>query len=1037
MDSHIPLTIDTHSSQRHKTHDISYHYHQQSLPHKDPPIQDMTTTTSTTTDGTNNMSKTKIEATKENSTTNCLADHVQCPTNVGSVPFDNQRRGSIQFYKISPSSPSSVGSTPPSAASSGSNTGRHYTDHDDIVEDSQLEEHYNKSVSGDQPHQEKPKLKLIHFKHTEASEMYDSARLLRAIAKAQLRAISNVADTTNLFDYLLKQALKLMNCSYGFLGELRVDVQSGSFHKSSPTTVSRCNCKYEDGQTHDEDCPLHRNNSYRPHHYPHRVDLTEPDIVDFSGRNDIIGPGAITQNLGAQSIGSSENDDHRPYLHMRVVANVPLSTEQEELFDEWKFMSFQHRAMGGIFQEVMEGYQVVIINDCAKHSEIFPKKHPHIINFIGLPLISEEGVIGMVGIANRKSEGGFKQCRDFEFLRPFITTCTTLLISHQNYLKRKETEFELQESYRTLERRVVERTEELSKEIDRRRETEKQLLFEKHRAEQAVVQKNVFLASLSHDLRTPLNSIISIADIMSRTGLTNEQFEYTHLIEVSGNMLINLVNDLLEFSALEMKQQSSTTVLEYKKFDLRKTMESILDIGTFSAQEKPDVEVVQLYDFDSFPSDITVVGDPFRLSTIFMNLLTNSSKFTLKGFISLKTRFLDFVECHNNEFKLGNRKIRVEFIVEDSGVGMPKEFLSRIGTPFTQNKNPLVSNVHGTGLGLVIAKTMIQLMEGELEIESELGAGSKFTVILQFEAIQGPDFDHDEFNEHVAIRKHSRLEQNRCNQCVILAESLENCMASLKQILLQLGFVDDNIFCTSNLTTIRALIASLRRKHCPFFLFIAPKILGIAKSNIAPHEKATQILELSPQESQHLILTTYLTFGKSIPSHLRVLKPFKLNNVEERVRDKQNLEPRGMRKNSQIEEEAQMNAPSGTIKNILIVDDNAINQKILSHILSQLGYKNHSVVDSGEKACELCRNQDFDVIFMDLLLGGIDGYEASKIITQEEFTRKGRVDSKIIALSAQSFEPSDTLKFEQHGMLPTALTKPISAKQISAFLQSC
>jgi signal transduction histidine kinase len=265
--------------------------------------------------------------------------------------------------------------------------------------------------------------------------------------------------------------------------------------------------------------------------------------------------------------------------------------------------------------------------------------------------------------------------------------------------------------------------------------------------------KSQFLAHMSHEIRTPLNGIIGIADILAQTSLTNEQAVYVQTIEKSGDALLSIINDILDFSKIEARKLE----LESIDFSLNEICESLGNI--FIAQLK-DKNLKYTFKLDpNIPKYLN--GDPLRIKQILLNLISNSLKFTSQGGIHIDVR------CLQNQ-----PSILLEFTVSDSGIGIPQNKIQSLFEAFTQVDSSTTRKYGGTGLGLQITKRLIELMGGEIRVESQLNEGSTFIFTVNLAAGSPTVTQTVERNTgHAPIAQKRILvaEDNQTNQIVISA----------------------------------------------------------------------------------------------------------------------------------------------------------------------------------------------------------------------------------------------------------------------------
>ena len=254
----------------------------------------------------------------------------------------------------------------------------------------------------------------------------------------------------------------------------------------------------------------------------------------------------------------------------------------------------------------------------------------------------------------------------------------------------------------------------LKNEIAERIKIEEALLEAKIDAEQANTAKSQFLANMSHEIRTPMNGIIGMTDITLMTELKGEQREYLNIVKSSTTLLLRILNDILDYSKIEAGKMN----LESEPFDIRETIKEVIDLFIVAANQK------QLFIKLSIDSKIPhkIIGDSIRLRQILSNLVGNSVKFTLMGGVSINIILV----------KKQARRVLLKFIVSDTGIGIPEDKIDKLFKRFSQVDDSINKKFGGTGLGLAISKKLIEMMDGEMGMESTESIGSDFFFTTYF-----------------------------------------------------------------------------------------------------------------------------------------------------------------------------------------------------------------------------------------------------------------------------------------------------------------
>ena len=283
--------------------------------------------------------------------------------------------------------------------------------------------------------------------------------------------------------------------------------------------------------------------------------------------------------------------------------------------------------------------------------------------------------------------------------------------------ERKQVEEALQEAHAHLEMRVAKRTKQLQREIVAREQTEEALSAAKLAAEAANRAKSTFLANMSHEIRTPMSGVLGMTGLLLNTPLTSQQRNYAEKIQKSGTSLLTVINDILDFSKIEAGKMA----LESIPFSVAAVISNVVNLFEPLAAEKK----LELYTTLDAELPDALLGDPQRLTQVLGNLVGNAVKFTQAGFIRLTAKVRQRTGAD----------AELEISVQDTGIGMTGEELSRLFKSFSQADASMTRRFGGTGLGLVISRSMVELMGGTLNVESASSKGSLFTILISFPVV--------------------------------------------------------------------------------------------------------------------------------------------------------------------------------------------------------------------------------------------------------------------------------------------------------------
>ena len=507
-------------------------------------------------------------------------------------------------------------------------------------------------------------------------------------------------------------------------------------------------------------------------------------------------------------------------------------------------------------------------------------------------------------------------------------------------------------------------------------------------AQDASEAKSMFLANMSHEIRTPLNGIVGFTELLKDTNLEDEQREFIDIIEKSSENLLEIINNILDLSKIE----SNKLEVEDIAFNPIDEFESAVEVYAVRASEKH----IDLGCFIDPSLERPIKGDPTKIKEVVINLLSNAVKFTNSGgSINVDIRRVE-------TDKPNTAKIR--FQVQDSGIGVTSEQKAKIFEAFSQADTSITRKYGGTGLGLTISSRFVELMGGQLDLESESGEGTTFFFELEFEEIESlNDLVKGTFSNYNALILESKTKKK--TQGTYLKEYLDYFGVSY------------NIF--HDEAELQRLESSVNFD----MIFVDYDYTNEDDLNIYA------------KGQQQLILITKSYYMKKIDSlNLDVLKtiyePMNSSKIKLAL-ESYDADAFEAKKTKAKNKKRKFDEKSSKFDaNCLIAEDNIINQKLIKRTLEDLGLT-VTLANNGLEAFEKRKNGNFDIVFMDIQMPVLDGVEATQeILDYEEDFESPHVP--IIALTANALK-GDRERFLAAGM-DEYTTKPLVRSEIISLL---